>query len=83
MIEIEFFMTRLGCSKCESTAALFPGLMKKYAGNVTLTEIDVRDAPTRVVELGITSTPAIVINGELYEGNMNEEELEKKIQELL
>lgn len=83
MIEIEFFTTNLGCSKCESTAEIFPGLMKKYAGKITLTEIDVRDAPSRIVELGITSTPAIVINGELYENNMNEEELEKKIQKLL
>ena len=62
-VSVELFFAA-GCSKCaEARGALREAA--KSAGRVEWTETDIAKNPNRAVDLGVVSTPAVAIDGQL------------------
>jgi protein-disulfide isomerase len=76
MITIEVLMTTLGCAKCEKAKKIIDTVMGKFKGNVQLHEIDIVKNPQKLIDYGVMSTPAVIINKKLIcEGVPNEQQL--------
>lgn len=70
MLKVEIFSS-LGCGKCgQATAALKAVAMELGADKVTWREVDVLKEMDYAVDLGVLSTPAIAIDGELVFANL-------------
>ena len=61
---IEIFVAPDGCPRCGKAQRLVKQVAPDYPG-VEVREIHILDAPDRVVEYGVFSTPFIVINGKV------------------
>ena len=61
---IEIFVAPEGCPSCERAQRLVKQIAPDYPG-VEVREIHILDAPDRVVEYGVFSTPFIVIDGKV------------------
>jgi glutaredoxin len=59
---IEIFVAPEGCPSCGKAQRLVKQVAPDYPG-VDVREIHILDAPERVVEYGVFSTPFIVIDG--------------------
>jgi glutaredoxin len=59
---IEIFVAPDGCPSCGKAQRLVKQIAPDYPG-VEVREIHILDAPDRVVEYGVFSTPFIVIDG--------------------
>lgn len=62
-MKVEFFFAS-GCRKCAASRAA----LREAAGSergVQWSEVDIAKNPNRVVDVGVLSTPAIAIDGEL------------------
>lgn len=62
-MKVEFFFAS-GCGKCAASRAALRDAAKSVPG-VEWTEVDIAKNPNRVVDVGVLSTPAIAIDGEL------------------
>jgi glutaredoxin len=59
-------LTASGCSRCQKVKALARGVIAELGGHrVQYREINVVEEIDYAVELGVLSTPAIALNGEL------------------
>jgi len=61
---IEIFVAPDGCPSCGRAQRLVKQIAPDYPG-VEVREIHILDAPDRVVEYGVFSTPFIVIDGKV------------------
>ena len=61
---IEIFVAPEGCPSCGKAQRLVQQVVPDYPG-VEVREIHILDAPDRVVEYGVFSTPFIVIDGKV------------------
>ena len=61
---IEIFVAPDGCPSCAKAQRLVEQVAPDYPG-VEVREIHILDAPERVVEYGVFSTPFIVIDGKV------------------
>jgi len=61
---IEIFIAPDGCPSCGKAQRLVRQIAPDYPG-VEVREIHILDAPDRVVEYGVFSTPFIVIDGKV------------------
>ena len=61
---IEIFVAPEGCSSCGKAQRLVKQIAPDYPG-VEVREIHILNAPERVVEYGVFSTPFIVIDGKV------------------
>ena len=61
---IEIFVAPDGCPSCGKAQRLVRQIAPDYPG-VEVREIHILDAPDRVVEYGVFSTPFIVIDGKV------------------
>ena len=61
---IEIFVAPDGCPSCGKAQRLVQQIAPDYP-DVEVREIHILDAPDRVVEYGVFSTPFIVIDGKL------------------
>ena len=61
---IEIFVAPEGCPSCGRAQRLVKQIAPDYPG-VEVREIHILDAPDRVVEYGVFSTPFIVIDGKV------------------
>ena len=61
---IEIFVAPDGCPSCGKAQRLVQQIVPDYPG-VEVREIHILDAPDRVVEYGVFSTPFIVIDGKV------------------
>ncbi len=59
---IEIFIAPEGCPSCGKAQRLVGEIARDYPG-VEVREVHILDAPDRVVEYGVFSTPFIVIDG--------------------
>ena len=59
---IEIFIAPEGCPSCGKAQRLVRQVVSDYEG-VEVREVHILDAPERVVEYGVFSTPFIVIDG--------------------
>lgn len=76
---IEIFVAPEGCPSCGKAQRLVRQVTPDYP-NVEVREIHILDAPERVVEYGVFSTPFIVIDGKLeFVGAPREQELRERI----
>lgn len=62
-VSVEFFFAA-GCSKCAETRGALREAAQSNSG-VEWKEIDVGKDPNRAVDVGVVSTPAVAIDGEL------------------
>lgn len=62
-VKIEFFFAS-GCRNCDASRAALRGSAGSVPG-VQWSEVDIAKNPNRVVDVGVLSTPAIAIDGEL------------------
>jgi len=71
----------LGCGKCERAMEIIKRVTGKYKGKIKIIEIDVIKTPKKLIEYGVMTTPALIINGKLaFEGSVDEKKLQKKIE---
>ncbi len=85
MIEIEI-LTSPDCAPCEVLKRLVAEVLQESGlqRSVTLKEVDVLENPDLVLQYGILSTPALVINGTLcFTGVPRRAELTRKITEAI
>ena len=76
---IEIFIAPEGCSSCGKAQRLVRQIAPDYAG-VEVREVHITEAPDRVVEYGVFSTPFIVIDGEVaFVGVPRERDLRERI----
>ena len=61
---IEIFVAPEGCPSCGKAQRLVGEVARDYPG-VEVREIHILDAPDRVVDYGVFSTPFIVIDGKV------------------
>ena len=74
---IEIFIAPEGCPSCGKAQRLVGKIARDYPG-VEVREVHILDAPDRVVEYGVFSTPFIVIDGEVkFVGVPKEADLRK------
>ena len=84
MIKLELITTSLGCGKCKKAIEIIEKMMQKYKGKIKMKETDIIKNPNKLMEFGVLTTPAIIINGKLaFEGTPNEKKLDKMIKEEL
>lgn len=62
-MKVEFFFAS-GCSKCAASRAALREAAASVP-DVKWTEVDIAKNPNRVVDVGVLSTPAIAMDGEL------------------
>jgi glutaredoxin len=76
---IEIFIAPEGCPSCGKAQRLVQQIAPDYPG-VEVREVHILDAPDRVVEYGVFSTPFIVIDGKLeFVGVPKESELRRRL----
>lgn len=76
---IEIFIAPEGCPSCGKAQRLVRQVAPDYAG-VEVREIHITDAPDRVVDYGVFSTPFIVIDGKVeFVGVPRERDLRDRI----
>lgn len=81
-VSVELLYSK-GCSKCAEAREELRSAAQS-AGPVDWKEVDVAQHPNRAVELGVVSTPALAINGELVFPSMpSPSELRKAIRTTL
>ena len=77
-IRIEFLFAG-GCSKCAEAREALRGEVE--APGVDWKEVNIAEQPSRAVDLGVVSTPAVAIDGELvFKTAPSAAELRKAIQ---
>jgi glutaredoxin len=77
---IEIFVAPEGCPSCGKAQRLVKQIAPDYPG-VEVREIHILDAPDRVVEYGVFSTPFIVIDGNVeFVGVPKESELRQRLE---
>ncbi len=83
-IEIEVFSAP-GCGKCGQAKDRLRAVARDFGDDrVRWREVDVLDDMDRAVALGVLSTPAIAIDGELvFTGTPSEKALRKAVEERL
>jgi len=65
MIKVDVFSSP-GCSKCSHTKEILRKLVEELGGDaIQWREVNILDELDHAVQLGVLSTPAISINGEL------------------
>lgn len=71
------------CPKCRKTMELAERVVRDYEG-VELRRVDVLEDSARIVELGVLTTPAVAVNGEVvFTGLVKEGELRRSIEEAI
>jgi glutaredoxin len=76
---IEVFIAPEGCPSCGKAQRLIQRIVPEYAG-VEVREIHIVDAPQRVVDYGVFSTPFIVIDGAVaFVGVPREADLRRRL----
>ena len=76
---IEVFVAPDGCPACGKAQRMLHQIVPEYP-DVELREIHILDAPERVVEYGVFSTPFIVMDGHVeFVGVPREQELRERI----
>lgn len=69
-IKVEVFSSP-GCSKCSHAKAVLQKLAEEIGGNaIQWREVNILDELDYAVDLGVLSTPAIAINGDLVFGSL-------------
>jgi glutaredoxin len=77
---IEIFIAPEGCPSCGKAQRLVGEIVRDYPG-VEVREVHILDAPDRVVEYGVFSTPFIVIDGAVeFVGVPKEAELRRRLE---
>ena len=77
---IEIFVAPEGCPSCGKAGKLVRQVAPDYSG-VEVREIHILEAPDRVVDYGIFSTPFIVIDGKVeFVGVPREADLRKRLE---
>jgi glutaredoxin len=77
---IEIFVAPEGCSSCGKAQRLVEEIARDYPA-VEVREIHILDAPDRVVEYGVFSTPFIVIDGAVeFVGVPREADLRRRLE---
>jgi len=64
MLNIEVFSAP-GCGKCGHAKEILKNIVLQYKENLTWHEVDIMQDMDYAVELGVLSTPAIAIDGQL------------------
>lgn len=64
MLNIEVFSAP-GCGKCGHAKEILRKIILQYKENLSWREVDIMQDMDYAVELGVLSTPAIAIDGEL------------------
>ena len=84
MLEIEVF-TSPGCSKCAHARQVLERLVEELGDErIRWREVNILDELDYAVDLGVLTTPAIAMNGELvFSGLPSEKAMLKKLSELL
>jgi glutaredoxin len=78
MLKIEV-ITAPGCGRCARTKELLARVIRDYEG-VELEEVSVTEV-AEVVKLGIMTTPAVVMNGNMeFRAHPEEEDLRRRIE---
>jgi len=73
-------LTSPGCANCPAVKKLLKELADELKGDVTVEEVDITVEPTRAVQYGVMSVPAVAINGILkFVGVPKREELKRAI----
>ena len=76
---IEIFVAPEGCSSCGKAQRLVGEIARDYPG-VEVRQVHILDAPDRVVEYGVFSTPFIVIDGKVeFVGVPKERDLRQRL----
>jgi glutaredoxin len=76
---VEVFIAPEGCPSCGKAQQLITRIAGDYAG-VEVREIHIADAPDRVVEYGVFSTPFVVIDGQVaFVGVPREPDLRRRL----
>ena len=76
---IEIFVAPEGCPSCGKAQRLVRQVATDYPG-LEVREIHILDAPDRVVEYGVFSTPFIVIDGKVeFVGVPRESDLRERL----
>ena len=82
--KIELLVAPGGCSKCARAKEKIQQVLQDYKGKVVVKETDITKDPSRLVQLGIMGTPAVLVNGKLaFEGVPDERKLREKIESCL
>jgi len=77
-------LTSPGCANCPAVKKLLKELTAELKGDITVEEVDITVEPTRAVQYGVMSVPAVAINGILkFVGVPKREELKKAIMDEL
>ena len=77
---LEVFIAPEGCPSCGKAQQLIKHVVADYAG-VEVREIHIADAPERVVDYGVFSTPFIVIDGKVaFVGVPRESDLRRRLE---
>jgi glutaredoxin len=64
MLKIEVFSAP-GCGKCTHAKEMLKDIVLEYAQNLSWCEVDIMQDMDYAVDLGVMSTPAIAIDGQL------------------
>jgi glutaredoxin len=76
---IEIFVAPEGCPSCGKAQRLVRQVAPDYSG-VEVREVHITEAPDRVVDYGVFTTPFIVIDGEVaFVGVPRERDLRQRI----
>ena len=76
---IEIFVAPEGCPSCGHAGRLVRDVALEYPG-IEVREVHITEAPERVVDFGVFTTPFIVIDGELeFVGVPRESELRERL----
>jgi glutaredoxin len=76
---IEIFVAPEGCPSCGKAQRLVGQVARDYPG-VEVREVHILDAPDRVIEYGVFSTPFIVIDGKVeFVGVPKESDLRQRL----
>ena len=84
MVKVEVFSSP-GCGKCTHAKNILEGIVKEIGQNtITWREVNILDEMNYAVDLGVMSTPAIAINGELVFSSLpSPAKLRKELNKLL
>ena len=78
---LEIFIAPEGCPGCGRAQQLIKQVVPEYPG-VEVREIHIADAPERVVDYGVFSTPFIVIDGDVaFVGVPRESDLRRRLEQ--
>ena len=79
-LTVEFFFAG-GCSKCAEARGALREAAKAAAAQVEWKEVDIGSNPNRAVDVGVVSTPAVAIDGDLvFKSAPTASELQSAIQ---